>query len=83
MSSFCTAKATHIFSAKNISIFAYHDVNFNESLTNDVVSFEQLGPEWQTVQFSHLELQCFYKGRGTRRLIRVYTFLYFSQENRL
>ena len=47
MSSFCTAKATHIFSAKNISIFAYHSVNFNELLTNDIVSFEQLGPEWQ------------------------------------
>ena len=44
MSSFCTAKATHIFSAKHFSIFVYHDVNFNESLTNNVVSFEQLGP---------------------------------------
>ena len=44
VSSFCTAKATHIFSAKNFSIFAYHDVNFNELLTNDTVSFEQLGP---------------------------------------
>ena len=44
MSSFCTAKATHIFSANNFNIFAYHDVNFNESLTNDIVSFEQLGP---------------------------------------
>ena len=29
---------------KKISIFAYY-VNFNESLTNDIVSFEQLGPE--------------------------------------
>ena len=39
------AKATHIFSAKNFSIFELSlDVNFNESLTNDVVSFEQLGP---------------------------------------
>ena len=37
MSSFCSAKATHIFSAKNF-------INFNVSLTNDVVSFEQLGP---------------------------------------
>ena len=45
MSSFCTAKATHIFSAKYFSIFAHHSVNFNESLTNDVVSFEQLGPD--------------------------------------
>ena len=46
MSSFCTAKATHIFSAKNCSIFCVSlDVNFNESLTDDVVSFEQLDPE--------------------------------------
>ena len=44
MSSFCTAKATHIFSAKHFRIFATLDVNFNESLTNDIVSFEQLGP---------------------------------------
>ena len=45
VSSFCTAKATHIFSAKNFSIFAYHpNVNFNKSLTNNIVSFEQLGP---------------------------------------
>ena len=29
------------FQQKNCSIL---DVNFNESLTNDVVSFEQLGP---------------------------------------
>ena len=42
VSSFCTAKATHIFSAKNFSISL--SVNFNKSLTNDVVSFEQLGP---------------------------------------
>ena len=26
VSSFCTAKATHIFSAKNCSIFAYHSI---------------------------------------------------------
>ena len=50
MSSLCTAKATHIFSAKYFSKIFQHicvslDVNFNESLTNDIVSFEQLGPE--------------------------------------
>ena len=32
-------------------ISAYLDVNFNESLTNDVVSFEQLGPDFQYLQF--------------------------------
>ena len=42
----CTAKATHIFSAKKFqNICVSLDVNFNESLTNDVVSFEQLGPD--------------------------------------
>ena len=44
VSSFCIAKATHIFSAKNFSIFLSLDVNFKELLTKDVVSFEQLGP---------------------------------------
>ena len=48
VSSFCNAKATHIFSAKNFSIYwnirVSLDLNFNESLTNDIVSFEQLGP---------------------------------------
>ena len=46
MSSFCTAKATHIFSAKKfLHICVSLDVNFNVSLTNNVVSFEQLGPD--------------------------------------
>ena len=45
MSSFCTAKATHIFFSKKFQhICVSLDVNFNESLTKDVVSFEQLGP---------------------------------------
>ena len=41
---------SHIFSAKNFSIFAYHsDVNFNKSLTNGIISFEQLGPGLETI----------------------------------
>ena len=47
MSNFCNAKATHIFSAKKLqNICVSLDVNFNESLTNDIISFEQLGPEF-------------------------------------
>ena len=42
----CTAKATHVFSKKSQHICVSLDVNFNESLTNDIVSFEQLGPEF-------------------------------------
>ena len=39
------AKATHIFSAKKfLHIWVSLVVKFNESLTNDIVSFEQLGP---------------------------------------
>ena len=46
MSSFCTAKSTHMFSAKKYqNICVSLDVNFKESLTNDIVSFEQLGPD--------------------------------------
>ena len=42
MSSFCSY--SHFFSKKFQRICVSPDVNFNESLTNDVVSFEQLGP---------------------------------------
>ena len=36
---------SHFFSKKFQHICISLDVNFNESLTNDVVSFEQLGPD--------------------------------------
>ena len=42
---FANPKAIHIFPAKIISIYAiFDDQRFNNTLTNDVVSFEQLGP---------------------------------------
>ena len=60
MSSFCTAKATHIFSAKKFQhICISLDVNFNESLTDNVVSFEQLGPGvWQQKLYFVLKFGC-------------------------
>ena len=36
---------SHFFSKKFQNICVSLDVNFNESLTNDIVSFEQLGPD--------------------------------------
>ena len=46
MRSFCTAKAPHIFSAKNGSVFVYSMFEiFNIILNNGAVGFEQLGPE--------------------------------------
>ena len=41
------AKATHIFFSKNVSIYViFNDQSFNDTLTNDIISFEQLGPEF-------------------------------------
>ena len=43
VSRFC--KTTRIFFSKNISPYAiFNDQSFNDTLTNDIVSFEQLGP---------------------------------------
>ena len=48
MSSFCSAKATHVFSAKNIRILYIESVKtVNEMTLNELVkltTFEQLGP---------------------------------------
>ena len=45
---FAFAKAT--FFSKNISIYAiFNDKSFNDTLTNDMVSFEQLGPDCKLV----------------------------------
>ena len=45
VSSFCKCKSYSNFFRKNISIYAiFKDQSFNNTLTNDIVSFEQLGP---------------------------------------
>ena len=44
MSDFCNVKATHIFSARNINVFAiYQDRNFNVTLANNFVKFWTTG----------------------------------------
>ena len=46
VSSFCKCKSYSHFFSKNISIYAtFNDQNFNDTLTNNIVSFEQLGPD--------------------------------------
>ena len=45
MSSFCICKNYSHFFSKNISVYAiFNDQSFNDMLTNDIISFEQLGP---------------------------------------
>ena len=43
--SFANAKATHIFSIKILAyMWIFNEQSFNDTLSNDVVSFEQLDP---------------------------------------
>ena len=44
---------SHFFSKKFQLICVSLDVNFNESLTNNIVSFEQLGPDFLDDPASH------------------------------
>ena len=45
VSSFCKCKSYSLFFNKNISVYAIlNDQSFNNILTNDIVSFEQLSP---------------------------------------
>ena len=46
---FALQKLLTFFQQKFQHICVSLDVNFNESLTNDVVSFEQLGPEQESI----------------------------------
>ena len=44
-SSFCKCKSCSHFFSKNISIYAiFNDQSFNDTLTKDIVSFEQRDP---------------------------------------
>ena len=43
---FANAKATHIFFSKSNSLYAiFNDQSFKDTLTDNIVSFEQLGPD--------------------------------------
>ena len=50
---------SHFFSKKLQHICVSLDANFNESLTNDVVSFEQLGPDVFINNFCSIVQLCF------------------------
>ena len=62
------AKATHIYSAKILAIF--NDQSFNDTLTNNIVSFEQLGPE-------------LYNTATNKRSIQMNIFLISQQKHML
>ena len=64
---------SHFFSEKYQNICVSLDVNFNESLTNDIVSFEQLGPDYY--DFNVLQILNLLSVRLASRVIL--TLIYF------
>ena len=54
---FANAKL-HTFFQQNLRVYAiFNDQSFNDTLTNDIVSFEQLGPVYFGWKRTYLELQ--------------------------
>ena len=49
---------SHFFSKKFQHICIWPDINFNESLTNDIVSFEQLGPGRFSLKLKKKKKKC-------------------------
>ena len=70
MSSFCKCKSySHFCFSKNISIHAIiNDQSFNDILTNDIVSFELLGP--------HIYCFSYFCTKACRNKKVVNTFLF-------
>ena len=58
MSSICKCKSYSHFFHKNIRVYAiFNDQSFNDTLTNDIISFEKTGPRsfWMEIVL-YLEL---------------------------
>ena len=77
---------------KNVSISVYaifNDQSFNETITNDIVSFEQLGPEnkadnltkWCYNIIFHTKLICTLLGQIKQMTLMIFNLLF--PENRL
>ena len=68
---------SHFFSKKFQNICVSLDVNFNESLTNDVVSFEQLGPaRYRADLLNKLKNVCS-KAIGEKMKVHKHIFIFF------
>ena len=80
---FANAKATLIFFfSKNISISAiFNDQSFIDTLTNDIISFEQLGPETRRTAFSRHQLKD-RRGTNSAKQTSYMKLLMYSQSNK-
>ena len=66
----------HFFSKKFQHICVSLDVNFNESLTNDIVSFEQLGPGFGLPIFDRVVCQLL----NSSRVLLVHVFVVYCEK---
>ena len=68
-----------IFLSTNISVYAiFDDQNFNDTLTNDIVSFEQLGPHYENMLIQILK---FFPRRGGSNEYHNLCFLSRNKKN--
>ena len=62
-------KILTFFFSKNISKYAvFNDQSFNDTLTNDIVSFEKLGPDLQTAMSNGIYVRIILDTSGMRRV---------------
>ena len=68
-----TISNSQVFFSKNISVYAiFNDQSFNDTLTNDIVSFEELGPDFYILNKNKIYLITIAIPRlGKRELILV------------
>ena len=78
VSSFCKCKSYSHFISKNICVYAiFNYQNFNDTLTNDIVSFVQLGPGlWALCQRRTIRSEYAIHSCCGRHFI--YLFIYFK-----
>ena len=59
----CLAKDSHIFPTKNISIIVLFTFfqNFNKTLTNVVINFEQLAPDFLLIILNNIFIPALYQ----------------------
>ena len=73
---------SHFFSKKFQHICISLDVNFNESLTNDIVSFKQLGPALSCLKFFNSQCYISSQKHVVKRHFKEYLQYMFLRRNK-
>ena len=83
VSSFCKCKSySHFFSANILAYTPYLMIKvFNDMLTNDIVSFEQLGPEIQLQYFALNFKEEPSEGMNTTNTLDIFSAIFTRKTN--